>query len=235
MGKSNIDILPELMYRKSCRRFKNERLSDEDILGILEAGRLSPSGHNFQGWKFIIIKKQDTKDKIVELVIEYRRKYYKFLKYAPVLIAIVVDPESTTAELDCAIAGYSMQLEAWSRGIGSCMAAYHPAIVEESEIATKDLLGINQKLYISTIIAFGYPGDNGYRETKRKPLEKIVCREKYYEPLITMKIFERKRDRRSADERGDFQPDNIACPVCKIPSALIWVYGELYCEECGYC
>ncbi len=70
-------------------------------------------------------------------------------------------------------------------------------------------------------------------KTDRKSLEKIVCRERFTKSLMTMKMFEKKLNRRSEDKRADFKPDNIVCPNCKIPNALIWIYEELYCEVCN--
>lgn len=50
----------ELIYRrKSIRKYKKERIPDEDIRSILDAARVAPSGKNCQNWHFLVIKNKD--------------------------------------------------------------------------------------------------------------------------------------------------------------------------------
>lgn len=241
MGKNNIEILPIIRDRKSCRRYDlSKEISEDNLLSILEAGRLSPSGKNFQSWTFLIIKNQETKNKIVDFVDNVERKFYLFLKKAPILVAILEEPSSSSSDKDCGITGYSMQLEAWSRGIGSCMSAFHRIVSEETENAIKKLLRIPKNLHVNIIIGFGFPATEGaFMNTNRRPLEKIVCTEKFTKPLMTMKIFKKKLNRRTEEKRSEFKPDNIACPNCKIPNALVWTNylkannPKLYCGVCN--
>lgn len=72
-----IDELLELMKtRRSMRRFKPEPIPDEYIDKMIEAARWSPSGANAQPWEFIIIKDQETKNKMAEMYREIRYEYY---------------------------------------------------------------------------------------------------------------------------------------------------------------
>jgi len=46
-------------------------VSNEDIDKITEAARWAPSAFNSQLWKFVIVKQQELKDRIVEFLNEY--------------------------------------------------------------------------------------------------------------------------------------------------------------------
>lgn len=60
-------VIEAIRDRRSIRKYKADKIKDEDILQIIEAARLAPSGSNTQPWKFIIIKDEATKKKIVEV------------------------------------------------------------------------------------------------------------------------------------------------------------------------
>jgi coenzyme F420-0:L-glutamate ligase/coenzyme F420-1:gamma-L-glutamate ligase len=52
--------------RRSIRRYKKKEISNEKIDRILEAARWTPSAHNAQPWRFLIIKKLPIKLKLAK-------------------------------------------------------------------------------------------------------------------------------------------------------------------------
>ena len=67
----NYESLLELVKkRRSIRKFKPDPIPDECVDKIIEVARWAPSGANSQPWEFIVIKKQELRNKIVELVTE---------------------------------------------------------------------------------------------------------------------------------------------------------------------
>lgn len=68
-----IDELLELMRkRRSIRKFKPDPIPDEYVTKILEAGRWAQSGSNAQPWEYIVVKNQETKNKLAELWVPTR-------------------------------------------------------------------------------------------------------------------------------------------------------------------
>ena len=49
-------LLDLIKTRRSIRRFKPNPISDDQLLTILEAGRLAPTGENTCPWRFIVVK-----------------------------------------------------------------------------------------------------------------------------------------------------------------------------------
>jgi len=47
--------------RRSIRKFKPDPVSDEDVMRLMQAARLAPSGTNHQPWRFYVIKDNETK------------------------------------------------------------------------------------------------------------------------------------------------------------------------------
>ncbi len=61
------DILDVISSRKSIRRFNPDPVPIEMIYKILEAGRWAPTGENYQPWRFIVVRDQETRNKIGDL------------------------------------------------------------------------------------------------------------------------------------------------------------------------
>ncbi len=64
-------LLELVRNRRSIRRFKPDPIPDECVDKIIEVARWAPSGLNSQPWEFVVVKKQEMKDRIVQLVDEY--------------------------------------------------------------------------------------------------------------------------------------------------------------------
>ena len=62
------DFLELVKSRRSIRKFKPEPIPDEYVDRIIEAARWAPSGANTQPWEFIVVKKQELKEGIVQII-----------------------------------------------------------------------------------------------------------------------------------------------------------------------
>jgi len=117
------DFLDLARKRRSTRLFKADAIPDEYIEKILEAARWAMSGANAQPWEFIVIKEQETKEKLAEAYLEYEEAKVKVeltrlpeylhskfsrekpqdishtisWRYAPVVIAVLGDPRTLQA------------------------------------------------------------------------------------------------------------------------------------------
>ncbi|MCI4624966.1 MAG: NAD(P)H-dependent oxidoreductase [Candidatus Magnetoovum sp. WYHC-5] len=57
------EILKTLNFRHACKLFDEMRkIPKEDLLFILEAGRLSPSSFGLEQWKFIVVQSKELKE-----------------------------------------------------------------------------------------------------------------------------------------------------------------------------
>lgn len=50
------NVLDVIKTRRTTRAFTNEQITDEEIMSILDAGNLAPSGHNMQPWHFTVVQ-----------------------------------------------------------------------------------------------------------------------------------------------------------------------------------
>ncbi|HME56561.1 MAG TPA: nitroreductase family protein [Candidatus Lokiarchaeia archaeon] len=175
-------ILDVIKARRSTRRFASTPVSDEDLNAVLEAARWAPSGENHQPWKFLVIKDVATMEKIVD-ILPYK-KMQAFLKNAPVLIGILVDEsKSPWAIIDGSLCAMNLALEAWARGLGTCISAWYPTAPKAIVDQVKELLNIPLEWTILTFTPLGYPDPDPKRAhilpARRKALEKLVVHEKF--------------------------------------------------------
>ena len=163
-------MLKEILNRRSVREYQNKEVLDKDILEIIKAGQFAPSANHNQAVEFIIIRGQEMKNKLFELVGQ------EFVKEAPVLIIPVTNLSKTTCPVeDLAVASENMFLEAAALGLG----AVWKAIREEQEDEVKQLLNIPKQFKVINIIPLGYPKEKIISHSDKDFDEKRIHYEKY--------------------------------------------------------
>ena len=86
-------VFKEITERQCIRSYSEVEPSDEQILKILEAGRLAPSWMNVQPWQFIVIKDKDTRKLLSDLAFGQPH-----VANAPVVIACCGDTSAWEPE-----------------------------------------------------------------------------------------------------------------------------------------
>jgi len=143
-------IIKEILNRRSVREYKEKAVLEEDITEIIKAGQFAPTASNNQAVEFLVIRDQQTKDKIFEIVGQ------EFIKEASVLIIPVSNTTQTNCPVqDLSIASENMFLQATALGLGTVWKALKAEDAEEEKI--KKLLGIPEQYMAINIIPVGYP------------------------------------------------------------------------------
>ncbi len=165
-----MDVSEAIHFKRAVREFSPKPISDEHMIHILNAGRRAQSAKNQQPWEFIAIR-----DKEVLTALAKCATNASHLADAALGIAILTpDPAQRWSILfDAGQAAAYMQLAAWGKGIGSCLATIY-----ETEEA-RELLAFPSELHVRAAISFGYPKDPNLlkaplRSGKRKPLDETV-------------------------------------------------------------
>lgn len=70
------EFLDLVKRRRSIRRFKPDPIPGEYIEKIIEAARWAMSGANAQPWEFVVVRDQNTKNKMAESYMEARKEQY---------------------------------------------------------------------------------------------------------------------------------------------------------------
>lgn len=157
----DMTVYEAIKSRRTIRKFKATPINNEDIISIIDAGRLAPTGANLQPIKFSIVT--DT---------NLRKEMFPHIKYAgylpewnptfeetpPAFVVVLNDTDikpTEKSECDSGAVIMNMCLMATELGLGSCWLGS----VNKTEI--RKILGINDKYDITYLLGLGYPDQKG--------------------------------------------------------------------------
>jgi nitroreductase len=170
-----MNVHQAIKTRRSVRNYKPDSVPEEKLKKVLEAGRLAPSAHNEQEWKFMVVKNAEKRKKLAKAALNQ-----EFVGEAPVVIAAVaLEPEEVMSSgvpnyaVDLAIAIDHMTLAAVEEGLGTCWVGAF------SQEEVKKVLGIPERCKVVVLLPLGFPADKP-KPKSRKKLEEIICYENYY-------------------------------------------------------
>ncbi len=174
----DVTELIELMKKRwTARNFESRKVSDNDLEKILEAGRWAPSGGNKQPWELVVIRDEETKEKIARLYSNAMGLDHPSERYTspPVLIAVCIDTRTIDSYPDMMPANFiayasvgsmvqNMGLAAALMGIVVSWGTQPMGIHDE----LRELLSLPGYIYIPDILQVGYPAQDRHLTGRRE-------------------------------------------------------------------
>lgn len=176
-----MDFSTVMEQRRSCRAYQDKPVSREDLLRIVEAGRLSPSGCNAQPWKFIVVDEPEAKDRLRNaLVLETGMCSAPWRDQVPAFIILcethaniksyIQEHFGTSqrfAQGDIGGAAMNMCHQAMELGLGTC----HLGMCDQGKM--EEYFGIPAGHEVRITLAIGYSAETNNPPKVRKPLEEV--------------------------------------------------------------
>jgi nitroreductase len=160
--------------RREVREYTDRPLPEDEVLRILEAGRISGSSKNRQPWRFLVVEDPQRRDRVAEAVYAPDN-----VRGAALVIAVAVKGKGPTS-FDAGRAAQNMVLAAWNDRIGAC-----PNGIADAE-AMAGALGLAEGESTVTVLTFGYPArprdperhtpEEWIARADRKPVDEVVER-----------------------------------------------------------
>ena len=187
-GLNGVD--QQFVNRWSPRSMSGRALSKDQMAGLVEAARWSPSCFNLQPWRFIYsLKDDDYWEKFLGLLIDVNRLWAQRAGAVVILLSIDRSSEledlSPTAAFDTGSAWMSLALQAQAMGLVShAMWGFHHEAVAE-------VINMPSNMSARAMIAIGYPGDPAdlpekYQDrespSSREPLESLMFQGFWIDP-----------------------------------------------------
>ncbi len=152
-----MDIFEAIFTRRSIRAFTEEAVSDADVKRMLEAAMVAPSAGNAQPWRFIVVRAQETLEKIAEV-----NPYAGMAKKSSVCIAVCADLNAEKYpgywQQDCAAALQNLMLAGRGLGIGTVWTGVYP---DESRTAIfKEFFALPEHAEVLGIVVCGHPAQD---------------------------------------------------------------------------
>lgn len=172
-----MELVEAIKTRRSIRRFTDKPVDDKLIKQIIELGNLAPSAGNLQPRDFVVVKNQETKDKLTQAALNQ-----KFISKASHVIVVCANMKRVTPygnrghELytiqDTAAAIQNMLLAVVDLGLASCwIGAFNENMVVE-------ILDLPSYIRPVAILPIGF-SDAGPKESTRIPIEDLIRFERW--------------------------------------------------------
>ncbi len=165
-----MDILPEILKRKSIHDFKIKPVDKEVIKRILDAGAKAPSAKNRQEWRFVVIQKDDVRKRIQDA--SFGQEH---VGKAPVIITACttnIDYRMPNGQLsypiDLSFALSFMMLQAIHEGLGTCCIS----TFDEQEV--KEILTVPFAMRVVLLLLIGHI-DKEPEPTPRKQSKRVFA------------------------------------------------------------
>lgn len=164
--------------RYSVRNYEEKKVEEEKLLKILEAGRIAPTGANYQPQRLIVIRQQSGLDKLKKGANVYG---------APLAIIVCSDHNTTwknpfdnkdIADIDASIVTTHMMLQATELDLGSLWVCYFNAQVIREEFNIPD------NLEPVNILAIGYATEESVASKSASPARHEVRRKTLTETVF---------------------------------------------------
>jgi nitroreductase len=166
-----MDFYEVIEKRHSIRKYKPDTIGDDKLNRILETAHKAPSGKNGQPWRFIVIRDEELKKK---LIIPCRDQ--AFIAEAPIIIVGCANEDESYQKqgnymkswpIDLAIAFDHLMLAATVEGLGTCWIG----AFDEKEV--KKALSIPEQLRVVALTPLGYAATEP-KPKPRKTIQEVV-------------------------------------------------------------
>lgn len=158
--------------------YKPNTIPEDVLKRVLEAVRIAPLGSNRQPWKFIIVRNEGLKRKLVVACHDQM-----FIAEVPIVIIVCgYNVHWNRGEymgdlsmlVDVSIAFTHLILAARAEGLGTCWIGFF------CNEKVKEILGLPKDVNVVAITPLGYPKDEDFKEPgPRKLLSEIVSLDKF--------------------------------------------------------
>jgi nitroreductase len=188
-----MELFDAIKGRRSIRSYTEKEVTKEDVNKILEAATWAPSACNKQSWRFVVVRKPETIEKLYKAA-SYSTQLQIFVKKAKVVIVVCTDLNTYKAFphreralslftiQETAAATQNLLLAAHALGLGACWVSLF------SEDQVKVTLDLPKDIRPLVIIPLGHTKSKA-NPKPRKPLKDVVN----YENFQTYDVKKRKK------------------------------------------
>ena len=170
------NFLEIIRTRRSCRSYKLEQITDEQLNAVLEAGTYAPTSRGLQSPYIVAIQNKDLLVRLAKMNAEVMgvtsNPYYD----APTYVLVFVPEDAPNGIQDASLVLENMMLAAHAQGLGSCWIHREREMFATEE--GKELMrawGLPDSLVGIGALALGYPnGEPSPAKPRKEGYTRVV-------------------------------------------------------------
>ena len=114
------ETLKTIETRRSCRAYKPEQITEEELEAVLRAGTYAPSAKNLQSAKIVVVQDAATRAELSRMNAAVMGSDKDPMYGAPTILLVIADAHNLNAVADGSLVMQNLMLAAASLGLGSC-------------------------------------------------------------------------------------------------------------------
>ena len=114
------EVLKAICERRSCRNYKPEQISDEELETVLKAGTYAPTARNQQDPVIVAVQDKEWKERIIQLNAKVMGSTGDPFYGAPTIVLVFGHPSWKNYIQDGSLVLGTMMLAAHAIGLASC-------------------------------------------------------------------------------------------------------------------
>ena len=152
------NFLEIIRTRRSCRSYKPEQVTDEQLNAVLEAGTYAPTSRGLQSPFIVAVQKKELLERLAQMNAEVMGVTLNPYYDAPTYILVLVPADAPNGVQDASLVMENMMLAAHAQGLGSCWIHREREIfaTEEGKKMMQEW-GLPEGLVGVAALALGYP------------------------------------------------------------------------------
>lgn len=166
--------------RRSMRKFTDEKITAEEQRQLMRAALMAPSSKGLHSYEFHMV---EDKQKI-EALATSKDRGAEFVSGAPLVVAVLADPEVSDVWVeDASVAATMLLLQAEDMGLGACWVQIRNRNSEDGQDAednVRRILGIDPSRRVLCLIAVGHKG----MERKPQNEDRLLWEKVHSETMI---------------------------------------------------
>lgn len=162
------ETLQDIRTRRSCRKFQERQITDEELNAILEAGTWAATGHGWQSPVMVVVQDKAMIERLSKMNAAVLGVESDPFYGAPTVVIVLADASRPTCREDGSLVMGNLMLAAHALGVASCWInrAREVFATEEGKALLKDWGLQGEYIGVGNCI-LGYAAENG--EAPAKP------------------------------------------------------------------
>ncbi|MBQ2856124.1 MAG: nitroreductase [Bacteroidaceae bacterium] len=155
MEKNFLEII---RTRRSCRSYKPDQITDEQLNVVLEAGTYAPTSRGLQSPFIVAVQNDALKERLAKMNAEVMGVTFNPYYDAPTYVLVFVPDDAPNGVQDASLVLENMMLAAHAQGLGSCWIHREREMFATEE--GKELMrqwGVPEGLVGIGALSLGYP------------------------------------------------------------------------------
>ncbi|MBQ6942336.1 MAG: nitroreductase [Akkermansia sp.] len=161
------ETLIDLKERRSCRKYKAEQVSEEELNAVLEAATYAPTGHGQQSPVMVVVQDSALVARLSRINAQIMNTTRDPFYGAPTAVVVFEDTSNSTGHEDACMVMANLLNAAHAVGLGSCWINRGRQMFELPEGAEiKASWGLGSQMAGLAVCILGYAAEGGIVEPK---------------------------------------------------------------------